>query len=102
MDALSEARARLSSRISDKRLLMVPGLSDDLRAILAAFEELEQRATDLECRAANLAAFSLRKHYWPMSPALNEQLCALIDMAKGALGPTHSERCLCSECMGVG
>lgn len=99
MDALAKARKRLSSRISDPKVMFVPGLADDLRAIDAAFEEIERRTS-------NLAAFALRKHFWPLSQVNKAQLQALIEMgtepATVARIGTHGERCLCSECMGVG
>lgn len=45
MDALQAARERLAARIKDTRIKLVPGLADDLRAILGAFSELETRVS---------------------------------------------------------
>lgn len=99
MAALAKARERLAARIRDPKLLMVPGLQDDLRAIVGALDELE-------LRTATLAAFALRKHYWPLSQVHPGQLKALIEMgtdpATVARVATHGERCTCYECMGAG
>lgn len=98
MDALAEARKRLSSRLRDSKVMLVPGLADDLRAIEGAFEEIDRRTS-------NLAAFALRKHFWPLSQVNKAQLQALMAMGAepatvGRIG-THPERCVCSECIGV-
>lgn len=99
MDALTKARKRLSSRIADPKVKFVPGLSEDLRAMLDAIDELDRRTS-------NLAAFALRKHFWPLSQVNTAQLRALTEMGTepatvGRIG-THGERCVCCECMGVG
>lgn len=99
MDALAKARKRLSSRISDPKVMLLPGLADDLRAIDAAFEEIERRTSIL-------AAFALRKHFWPLSIVNKAQLQALTVMGDEpstvARVATHGERCTCEQCMGVG
>lgn len=99
MDALIAARRRLKFRISQPQALLVPGLKDDLRAVDEAFEDVERAV-------ATLAAFMLRKHFWPNSPVNKAQLEAVMRMgaesaAVGRVG-THGDRCTCSECMGVG
>lgn len=53
---LAHARERISKRASDPRLLLVPGLADDLRLIGEAFGILETLAS---C----LASIALRKHF---------------------------------------
>lgn len=77
MDALTKARKALASRAEDKRLFLVPGLADDLRAIEAALGELQSSI-------ATLAAHVLRKHYWPRTPMHAAQFEALARMGAEA------------------
>lgn len=56
LTAVTELRRRLSTRARDPRLLLVPGLADDLRAIGEAFDALDG-ASRL------LARVFLSKHY---------------------------------------
>jgi hypothetical protein len=99
MDALAKARKRLSSRLADPKVKFMPGLADDLRAIDDAFEHIERSL-------ANLAAFALRKHFWPMSQVHPGQLKALTELgtdpATVARVAQHGGICTCSECMGAG
>lgn len=96
MDALKVACEALAARIIDPKARFIPGLADDLRAVLLAFEELDRR-TEL------LASCVLQKHYWPSSKLTKRGRDALI--AFGAEAATvgrradHSPICTCSECM---
>ena len=97
METLDEARARLAARIDDPKVRFVPGLADDLRALLVVVDELGRRTS-------TLAAFALRKHFWPASAVHRAQLQALMEMGAeptvvGRIG-THSDGCLCEHCMG--
>lgn len=89
MDALTKAREVLSSRLKDKKIMFVPGLAEDLRAIDNAFAEID-------VRTRVLASIILRRHYWPESsikPPHFEKLVALAE-------PTtkHATNCLCRDC----
>lgn len=99
MDALTQARKQLADRLKDPKVKMLPGLADDLRAIDAAFAHVQ-------LALSNLAAFSLRKHFWPMSQVHPGQLKALTELgtdpATVARIAQHGERCTCEQCMGVG
>lgn len=97
MDALTKARKALASRAEDKRLMLVPGLADDLLSIGEALAELERRV-------GVVAAVVLRKHYWPNVAIPEAQWRALVEMrgepaAVGrAAGAAHVEDCLCPMC----
>src|SRR5688572_24946253 len=99
VDALAQARKRLSSRITDSRLRFFPDLQEDLRAVLAAFDEIEKRTSAL-------ASFALRKHFWPQSQVSRLQLSALMEMGTDAETVAriaiHGATCTCEECMGHG
>lgn len=69
--AVAELRHRLATRARDPRLLLVPGLADDLRAIGEAFESLDG-ASRL------LARVFLSKHYgYHLSTPEYQSLAAL-------------------------
>lgn len=79
--------------------MLVPGLADDLRAIVEVVDELERRTSAL-------AGFALRKHFWPQSAVNKAQLQSLMvmgtDPATVARIASHGERCVCEQCMGRG
>lgn len=119
MDALNRLRGRLASRIRDPKIALVPGLADDLRSISEGFEELRERlqavervahsptdVTDklasLDERTSALAAFALRKHFWPRSAVSSSNLRRLMEMGGDASTASHGERCICEQCMGHG
>jgi hypothetical protein len=95
-NALVAARKALSSRINDPKVKFVPGLADDLRAILAAFDECDRRTSVL-------AAVALKKHFWPDAGLSKEHFAVLEEM--GAEPATvsrvgkHGKDCLCEQCM---
>jgi hypothetical protein len=94
--ALKETRKALAARISDPRTRIIPGMVDDLRAILGGFEDLERRV-------GTLATIVLRKHYRPDQPMHEALWKSLSDMSDSAgveyrIG-LHGDRCTCVECM---
>lgn len=99
MDALREARDKLSSRISDPKVRFVPGLADDLKSIANAFAELERRTS-------MLAAVVLRKHYWPGSPIQKSEVDGLTAMGQDAETiariASHGDTCCCELCLPIG
>jgi hypothetical protein len=56
LDGLERAKKTLVNRINSMQVTMIPGLRDDLRAILGGFEELERRI-------GVVAHVVVRKHY---------------------------------------
>ena len=95
VDALTKAREVLARRIADPKLLLMPDLKADLRAILEAFEEIDERTSAL-------AAFALRKHFWPASAVSSSNLRRLMEMGGEAKTASHDQRCICEQCMGHG
>lgn len=99
MDELKKARRRLADRIADIRVRMVPGLVEDLSAIMLAFDEIDRRTSVL-------AAVVLRKHFWPHGALPLHSVNALIAMGdeaeEQARRATHGDRCTCSACLPVG
>lgn len=91
---LEIARCRLLARIGELRLSIVPGLREDLSALVDALDELDRRT-------CALAAFALTKHYWPDSPVHSAEMKALAEMGEHAATRyrvAHETGCLCAEC----
>lgn len=103
MDPLKASRDALAKRIADPKAKFIPGLTDDLRSVLAAFDELD-------ARTAALAAFVLRVYIGPPVPGRGlsvglprAQLQRIADMGVEAAAvlriAEHGERCTCGDCM---
>lgn len=94
MDALTRARQVLAARVIDPKVKFVPGLADDLRAILGGFTELQRRVEIL-------AACALRVSYGAAQPRSHVQ--ALADMGEEAAAIKraleHGGQCCCVDCM---
>lgn len=95
MDALAKARKVLEARVADKKTLYIPGLADDLRAVLGGFDELQNRT-------AMLAAVVLQKHYWPTSRLSRHEIDELArfgtDAAAAQRIAEHGQWCTCEAC----
>jgi hypothetical protein len=94
VDELAAVRKRLQERIGSVQVRYVPGLSDDLAAMLAAFGELERRT-------ASLAAFALRSDF-----GVTKHRAQLEGLAKMGHEPEtvlrvfqHGQGCTCADCM---
>jgi hypothetical protein len=95
LNPLDALRKRLAIRISDPKLMLVPGLKDDLRAIHDGFVELERRV-------GVVAVVQLNNHYWPsatMHEALWRALSEMSDRARAVYNTgEHEPRCTCEQC----
>jgi hypothetical protein len=95
LNVIAEAQQRLEARANDKRLLLVPGLADDLRLI---GEALAQLSSD----ASLLARVVLQKHYWPGAKLLKEECDGLAILATDEEAQRrielHGEGCMCELC----
>jgi len=100
MDELEAAQRLLRARAMDIRVRMVPGLSEDLTAIAAAFALVQRQL-------GTLAEFTVRANFGLPGrphPAVMESLRAI-----GPAGGTHTasmlaiaqhgEQCTCEICM---
>jgi len=93
---LKEAKDALRKRLTDKRLVMVPGLREDLAAILGGFEDLERRTGVLAAFLANLATDPESG----LLPAEVAAIAAMSDHARARLRAwSHGARCTCADCM---
>ena len=71
LSAVAQLRSRISKRAADPRLLLVPGLADDLKLIGEAFGTIHQHL-------ASLARVVLAREYgYTMEPADYHALSAL-------------------------
>jgi len=99
LDPLAEVRKRLAARITDPKSMLLPGLREDLSAIMGALTELERRI-------GVVAVVELQKHYRPacnLHEAVWKSLAEMSDHARAVyrIG-VHGERCVCIECMTQG
>lgn len=94
MDALTRARQVLAARVTDPRVKFVPGLADDLKAILGGFTELQRRVEVL-------AAVTLRASYGAAQPRSHVDALAAMGEEPAAIKRAleHGGQCCCSECM---
>jgi hypothetical protein len=88
LDGLDRAKKTLVARINSMQVTMIPGLRDDLRAILGGFEELERRI-------ATVASVVVRKHYGEKT--LDETTWLAVDRI--AAGAKHGPDCKCPRCL---
>ena len=94
---LAAARKVLAARVNDPKVKFIPGLSDDLRAILGAFDEIDRRI-------GVCASVLMAKHFAQTSlhPAEVQALSELSDVARARYREgTHDCACTCSQCMRV-
>ncbi len=95
MDALTKARQVLARRVADPKLVLMPDLKADLRAVLEGFDEIERRT-------ALLAAVVLQKHYWPTSRLRRDEINELArfgtDAAAAQRIAEHGANCVCELC----
>jgi hypothetical protein len=88
LDGLERAKKMLSKRINDPKVMFVPGLKDDLRAILDGFEEIERRV-------ATVASVVVRKHFGESK--LDETTWLAVERI--AAGAKHGPDCKCMRCL---
>jgi len=100
MDELDAVQHLLKARAMDLRVRMVPGLSEDLTAIAAAFGLVQRQL-------GTLAEFTVRANFGLPGrphPAVMESLRAIGpgggDKTRNMLAiAAHGERCTCELCM---
>lgn len=94
MDALERARRVLSARVADPKVKFVPGLVDDLKAILGAFEEVARRTDALaSAHLLLLSKASLHPGHADYLGEMGPKSADILRMWR------HGERCTCGECM---
>jgi hypothetical protein len=80
LTAVARLRTRISKRAADPRLLLVPGLADDLRLIGEAFGTIEQHLSSLS------RVVLAREYGYAMEPADYHVLSALGRVAEPVSG----------------